>query len=62
MGLRGGDAVIALVRCCRASGKQRSLGKDIFKSVYQTLVLGFLKCGSFKIAVKDETTVDAFRV
>ena len=49
MGLRGGDAVIALVRCYRASGKQRSLGKDIFKSVYQTLVLGFLKCGSFKI-------------
>lgn len=32
---------------------------DILKSVYPTLVLGFLKSGSFNITVKDESTIGA---
>ncbi len=34
--------------------------QDIYKSVYPTLVLDILKCGSFKILVKNEATIGVF--
>ncbi len=36
--------------------------RHVIQSVYQALVLGFLKCGSFKITDEDEATIGAFRV